>query len=127
MWSARFAQQSHELVNVKGLPEYTENALGAGWVRPTRHHHDRKVGCPGMCLQPLEELEAVHARHHEVQDDEAGALELVELPESVRTVHSLDDSAPSFPKQLGRDLTDIRIVLHDKDRPESLRHGFRPQ
>src|SRR4030095_13823923 len=78
-WVGRFAQQGHQLVNVKRLPEYTENAWGAGGVRPSRHHDDRKVGRARVCLQPLEELEAIHARHHEVQDDEAGALELVEL------------------------------------------------
>ena len=51
-----------------------EPAHAVGCFRERGHHHHRNVGGAGIGLEALAGLEAVHARHHHVEQDEIGTL-----------------------------------------------------
>ena len=94
-----------------------------------RENQDREVWGVRMFVEPAEELEPIHARHAEVQEDQAGAIDLFELVEGILTVLRLDDRL-ARPAQDVRDaVPDVRVILDEQDRPMGLllRHRCLPR
>src|SRR5438046_5339212 len=58
---------------------------------------DALVG--GLLLEPLQELQAVHDRHVDVEEDEVDALLLGELVEGLQPVHGADELAVLVTRQ----------------------------
>jgi hypothetical protein len=89
------AHARHERGVVEGL---RQEIVGAG-VEPLEavarlvergHHHDRQMRRERRVLEPPADLEAVHVRHHHVEEDDIGKALLADR-ERVRAVHGGGD------------------------------------
>jgi len=93
------------------LPHRLDGVLQA----PVGRHHD-DGGRDPLSPDPLEELDAAHLRHLEVQEDEGG-VELRELgqrlPAGARGAGLESEEAEAVPQGLPV----VRVVVHDEDPP----------
>ncbi len=72
------------------------------------------LGGRNVAADPLARLDAVHAGHHDVEDDEVGRA-LLDLGESVLTVLRGGDLVALDTEIHRNDVEQSRIVVNDKD------------
>jgi hypothetical protein len=107
-----------EFLDVEGLAESSEDTrvmLRSRCVPVSGDDEDRKLGSVRMALEPVKELQSIHLRHEQVQQDEAGTVQVLELGEGVQSVDSLDDCPSCALEDVSDALSDVRIILHQKD------------
>ena len=63
----------------------------------------------------LQKLQATHARHHHVEQDEAGPLETLELLERLVTVPGGRHPGATVIQDLRERLADVRVIIDDED------------
>jgi hypothetical protein len=97
-------------------PEDTGVLLGGIDAGVGRQDQDREVWRVRMFIESPQELEPVHARHAEVQEDQAGAGDLFQLVERNLTVLRLDDGPPRAPQDVRDAVADVWIILDEQDR-----------
>jgi hypothetical protein len=86
-----------------------------GVLAPGRRHDDGDALPPRAGLHPPQELEAIHARKHDVEDDAVG-MGVLEGREPPLPVLRQGERPALLGEGEGEQLPDIRIVLHDEDR-----------
>src|SRR5512136_2871191 len=116
-----------EAVELRGLERLLHVAAGAHLEAPDRvlllalgrDDDDRDVLVRGFLLHALEELQAVHDGHVDVQEDEVDAFLLRELVERLQAVHRAHQLAVLVPgeEELVH-LVDERRVVDGEDLPQ---------
>ena len=104
----------HVVVGADLEPEHAIDLVTLGG-----QHHDGQRGGRGILAEAPAHLEAVHRRHHEVEQDEIrrGRLHLAERLFAAGGRRDL----VAFPLEMMDDeLADVRLVLHDQ---HAARHG----
>src|SRR5882762_4690432 len=82
----------------------------------SRHGNDRKKGLPRwMPSDSAGELDAVHAWHGEVGDDDVDAWRRVEVGQGSDRRSRTQDVGSARPQKRGQDLHGIVIVVHDEE------------
>ena len=110
---------SAQFRRVEGLDhEIIRAATDAGQARLAviqRGDHDHgDLGQGGRCAQPATDLEAVHAGHHHVEQDEVGEQLGGELQRR-GAIFGFDEPEVRVVQQLGERVAVCRVVLNDKD------------
>jgi len=73
-----------------------------------------------MVAEGCEELKTIHAGHHEVQENEAGAPDLAQLDEGVAPIDGLNDGVPGVQEHVGDALAEVSVILDEKDGRQAL-------
>ena len=84
-------------------------------IRLSGNHEDREVAVGLDLVQSLEDLEAIHYRHLNVQQDQGITVLLVHGTDPARVRGGCDASVASTTQHLGKKNNMVFLVVHDQD------------
>jgi hypothetical protein len=94
----------------------------AGPVASSGHHDDGKLGPGAMDAKPAQCLEAAHARHLDIQQNEIVQI-LIDTLERFETIGGDGHQESFLPQATGKDVSIVIVVVDHEQRAVPRRHG----